>query len=385
MRRCLRRALAVVLAAGCLPLTSAAAAPAPPSAWYQPGAYAGHSGSNDSETVVTAATVGSLGFAWRVSGPTSPPLVSGGRAWTVGADAVLRSFDVATGAPRTRTPVGRCTAGAVPPVMSSTVVLVPTTGCDRRDSVRAFSAGDGRALWQRELPNQLSSATVRLGVLYLTGGHGSVTALDADDGQQRWARSGGQSTVLESAVSDGLLYTTTFGVVQARRLGDGRVLWTRPAGEYNSSVAAVGGRVYVSYVNGAGAAGDQRLIALTSTGTELWEVFVGGGISSAQVRPSISGDTVLVPTVQGQVVALDTATGRQRWASDIESDDLSTVSVAGGVAYTVEDGTLFGRDVRTGVDLVARPSPRKDNEPVVAAGHVLVSGDGLRVFEPKAG
>ncbi len=96
--------------------------------------------------------------------------------------------------------------------------------------------------------------------------------------------------------------------------GPRRVLAARGLGEGFAGVAVAGGRILTM--------GDRRdgqyVIALNEgTGAELWATRVGGRhqeeYSGPRATPTIDGDLTYVLDTDGDLVCLETATGRERW------------------------------------------------------------------------
>lgn len=380
-----RRTAGGGLIAGCCALLLAFGSPVsaagPPSEWYQLGGYSGHTGYNAFESRLTTSTVPRLQAGWQEPGEqVRTPLVYGGQVYSVTQDRFLRTWSVAQGELGLVAVVPRCTDQAAPPVISQKVLMVPTTDCGRADSIQAYPAGDYHLLWQRDVPAGITSTSEKNGVLYVTGRRGSVTALDVVTGQVRWTVRSGMQALDDSAIGNGVLYVSGFRTVQARRLSDGAVLWQRSVGEYDS-LAASGDRLYVGSLEEAGAVPEQRLFALTSTGATLWQVDLSRADVSADVRPAVAPGLVLTTSVVGEVVAFDAATGARRWTQATNSGRMSSITIAGGVAYDLEDAVVHARRLTTGQQLWSAPAPDSAGAPVVAEGHIVVGGGTLRTFQ----
>ncbi len=119
-------------------------------------------------------------------------------------------------------------------------------------------------------------------------------------------------------------------------------LWRRPLGEGFSAVSVAGGRLYTMYAEApaeevagdgatdeqAAAAGEQAEAAEVAaafdaaTGEELWRVAIGKRIvtqfgNGPRSTPTVDGDTVYVLGAHGELVALATEDGTERWATTL--------------------------------------------------------------------
>ncbi len=88
-----------------------------------------------------------------------------------------------------------------------------------------------------------------------------------------------------------------------------------------SSVAVVGPRIYTMGDQG----GDQFVIALSAAdGKLIWKAKVGpawdDGYPGPRGTPTIDGDWVYAVGTEGDVVALDAASGKQRWRASLTGD-----------------------------------------------------------------
>jgi len=103
--------------------------------------------------------------------------------------------------------------------------------------------------------------------------------------------------------------------------------WTYDTGEWTHVPTIVTDTVYVM--------GSHRVFAVDITdGTERWSVEIG---SIGYRSLAVVDDVVYVPTFDGKLLALDTATGDQKW----QTQDAGPVSptVVNGTVYTAEAGS----------------------------------------------
>ncbi|HRO14588.1 MAG TPA: PQQ-binding-like beta-propeller repeat protein, partial [Paracoccus sp. (in: a-proteobacteria)] len=237
------------------------------------------------------------------------------------------------------------------------------------------------------------------GRVFVTTGYGELVALDAAGGGVIWrqrfeAPIGGAPTV-----ADGVVYVAGRNANGwAVRASDGKVQWmvsgiAAPTGVMGVSSPAVDGDLVVfPFASG------QLLAVDTATGEQRWSGQVAGtrrGRAIAFIRdltgdPVIAGNVVLAGSSSGRINAFDRATGLELW-SDKDGAN-SPVAVAGGSVFAVNDQAQLVRlDAATGGRIFAVNLPyytdrrvrRQDSihvhyGPVLAGGRLFVaSSDGV--------
>lgn len=237
------------------------------------------------------------------------------------------------------------------------------------------------------------------GRLYVTTGFGELVALDAASGGVLWrqrvdAPIGGAPTV-----ANGVVYVTARNNVGwAVRAADGRVLWQAGGTSSASAVMGVsapavqGGTVIFPFSSG------QLLAVETGSGLQKWSAQIAGtriGRSIAVIRdvtgdPVISGNAVYGGTSSGRINSFDLQTGLDNWSSRDGAN--SPVTVAGGSVFAVNDESELVRlDAATGaaiwrVDLPYFTDTKVKKQgriyahfgPVLAGGRLIVaSSDGV--------
>jgi outer membrane protein assembly factor BamB len=112
------------------------------------------------------------------------------------------------------------------------------------------------------------------------------------------------------------------------------------AGEFLFTPAAAAGTVFA-------AAADGTVLALDAgTGAQKWRVTVSKAGLSAGVGSD--GETVVVGTLKGEVIALD-GTGKERWRTQASSEILASPVVAGGLALVrTSDNRVHAYDAADG-------------------------------------
>lgn len=300
---------------------------------------------------------------------TADPVVSGGRVFTLDAQATVtatstagqtlwqRSLVPARDGANDATGGGLAYGGGKLFVSSDFGLLT------------ALDPASGAVLWQQEL-NAVGNGTPTYanGVVYLVSGDSVSWAVDADTGRIRWQLGG--APVLNKLLGG-----------PAPAVSDGFVVFPHGNGE----VAAV----------------------FRKNGLRRWETYVSGrrdGYARANVQaitgdPVVVGDTVYVATLGGRLAALNLNTGDRRWL--VEEGAVSPLMVAGGSVFLVSDrNELLRLDAATGdriwgveLPFFTGTRPKKQAEvfahygPVLAGGRIVVaSNDGtLRMFDPRSG
>ena len=211
-----------------------------------------------------------------------------------------------------------------------------------------------------------SGVAVDDGSLYFGSAGGDLIKMNAENGVRMWfisfeAPSSGSFLSCNSATTvvsiygtpaiDGKLVcvTTTGGQISAFNT-DGASLWEYP-GEDKSLYSFVGGpMIYQGMVYAVTANGN--IYALdAATGELVWEVETG---EDTWATPSIYNDTLYIGTFDKNVYALDAATGTQKWQQPFETNGpiVSTALVDNGTVYVASfDRHIYALD-STGGELL---------------------------------
>lgn len=227
-------------------------------------------------------------------------------------------------------------------------------GPDRDGQASAFEAPDSwpsqlRKVWRLEVGPGHSGPVVADGRIYLhvRGESGeAVEARSLSDGsvlwrqsyptaypvkaEARWHGSGPFSTPL---LAEGMLFT--FGIAEvltAWRAADGEVLWRHDFGEefekpwtyYGTSLSPIlaDGKVVVH----AGGPGKGALVAMdAATGRERWRLEGEGPPYGSAIVTRIDGVRQLVSLTQDRLIGVDLATGKLLWSHPFDVDWDNTV------------------------------------------------------------
>ena len=175
--------------------------------------------------------------------------------------------------------------------------------------------------------------------------------------------------------------------VLALALDDGRELWRRPTGERGGHTA--GYRVAVAGDTVVG--GDWDLYAFdAATGTPKWAFHPTVGYAPGYFIGAVDGTRLFTGSGSGHLYAIDTATGRELWRTEVERwrDEAlvtvfepvtnGTLVVAGYTVYEPQTtGGLVAVDAVTGRERwrFRYPTPADHPRPVGNAGAVVITTD----------
>lgn len=185
------------------------------------------------------------------------------------------------------------------------------------------------------------------GGIYVYDASGAVTALSAGGGRS-WsaslapAREGSRTPGGGVAVAgNAVVATTGFGEIVALDPASGSRLWSyRLDAPARSAPTAAGGKVYV--VSAGGTLHAVNLADGSGAWTYAGVADMAGVLSGAS--PAVSGNIVVVPYTSGEIIALDAASGKMKWADAVTrstrrlavsglSDVAASPVVADGVVY----------------------------------------------------
>lgn len=369
--------------------------------WPQLGGNSAHTGTVDRElaTPLTSRWTAALGNHVL----TNTPIIAAGKVFVTTTDLAdgnaggIVAFDLATGAVAWRVATPKPIRGGV----AFNAGIVYTTQID--GNVLALDAATGTVRWERAmsagLPAQsgaVFSPPAVVGDTLLVGHQRAAGALDAMTGAPKWLDDPvptGFNSQSAAALAAGLgivvgTFQRTYGGVVAWDLETGTPRWryeTFDSIAINATPVVGPDAIYL--VNGV-----TQVIALDTGGRKLWSTKLDAeGFDWGQASvgtPALAGDTLIVPTLYGSLVALDAATGRERWRYRGNPSPLrgthyrgkgtaafaASPVVTGSTVWTVDaSGLLSALDLNTGLVrwLTQLPTP-------VMAG-LAVSGDWLVV------
>lgn len=243
------------------------------------------------------------------------------------------------------------------------------TGVYNSPGISKFS----RVKWKFHTGGQvISSPAVANGVVYIASTNGDLYAVDLESGAQKWKLELGVRATSSPAVENGIIYLES-GRFYAVDAATGKLKWkfltegerrfagkhlhgSEPAAEfmpdafdfYLSSPAIWNGVVYFG-------SGDGNVYALdAATGTLKWKFHTGDVVHAS---PAISDGTLFIGSWDSYFYALDAASGKEKWRFKTGEDHeiynqvgiQSSAAVMDGIVYFgCRDSNLYALDARTG-------------------------------------
>jgi outer membrane protein assembly factor BamB len=286
---------------------------------------------------------------WQTSVPLDPNergsevMAGGGQIFLVQGGA-LRSFDLATGAPRWVRPLAAVTSGS--PLVMDGLILVVLSAADGRDvRVSAYDQDTGRPRWTHDDgADFIVLYPVRAGLVIVQERYRTIT-LETATGRIQWTapvpgHDDGGSSFAQVATSPTTVVQGGVTTTAALDASTGRRLWAR-ALLLGSVEPVLTGSVAVLAPQDFGGAAPGGVVALDArTGAHRWTVPAAdesGGVVAAGFGAVVA---VTGGTVQGgRTTAVATETGRVLWSAPVPADtlgDAPTALTARGVGY-VED------------------------------------------------
>ncbi|HUG60841.1 MAG TPA: PQQ-binding-like beta-propeller repeat protein [Methylomirabilota bacterium] len=263
--------------------------------------------------------------------------LSGGRVWSVRAgEAEGASFGVGVSGIRV----------SARPVAANGLVYV----YDPAGNVSAHALANGGAAWRVNVRPQGETASV-------SGGGIAV------DGGRVYAATGFREAVALDAASGARAWTTRISA---------------PA---RGAPTAAAGKVFVVGQDGVVTALEQATgeIAWTATTTAR-----GAGLL-ASASPAVSGNTVVVPTTSGDILAFDVATGKQSWGASVIGGSRQA-AVTGlrdaSASPVVSDGVVFATGVGGRTIAVALSNGETVWQQTIGGAHTpVVSGNAVFIVD----
>lgn len=300
----------------------------------------------ESEGIVAVDTeTNRLRWAAPLGGSSAGPVVAGDLVYVANLTGILFAVDPLTGIERWRATAGG-TYEASPAVADGTLYI------GNRDShLYALDAGTGQERWRVDTEDWVDTTpAVANGVVYVANHAGTLFALDAATGQERWRLSLGPAGAVPSPAASADLGIVAAvgadGILHVVDATTGEERWTAGpdpgSGDDESEIAArtlAGSPVIAHGLVFAGTA-DARLLALdAATGEERWHSV--GSTLSPGYAPVVSGDTVYTLHAETGLFAFAAADGAPRWIFEAETQGESlsplTVDPASGFVYFGSD------------------------------------------------
>lgn len=255
---------------------------------------------------------------------------------------------------------------------------------DYEGEVSAFSADNGRRVWETELDVRVIAGIGGGMDMVLVGTQkGQLIALDEADGSERWRTRLTSEVLAPPTAADGIVISRTAdGRVTGIAADTGEVQWSYQRAVPLLSLRGAGApviadnKVIAGYDNG-------KLVALSlRDGKVVWEksVAVPRGRTELErlvdidATPVIKNDTVYVVTYQGNVSGVDLNSGQIMWSRDMSSQRGLDAVYADAVYVTDDEGNVWAVQDGSGDALwrQTRLVRRQVSAPVVAGDYIVV-------------
>lgn len=306
----------------------------------------------------------------------SSPVLAGGVVYVGSDDTNLYALDQSSGALKWKfaTGNGKDVPGA--PIRSTPAVVDGAVffGC-YDGNFYSVDAATGALRWKFAMPGERkftarglhgylprqqaipdfwdlyqSSPVIGGGLVYFGCGDGNLYALDVATGALKWKFATGDVVHASPALAAGVLYFGSWDTnLYAVDAATGELKWKFKTGEdpvnfnqtgIQSSPCVTGGMVYFG-------CRDFHLYAVDAkTGQEKWKYKNTWVIASPVVRDGRVYGTTSIPSV---FFALDAATGKELYKTDVKAPAFSSMALAGNLAYFGNFvGSLYAVDVTEG-------------------------------------
>jgi outer membrane protein assembly factor BamB len=298
----------------------------------------------------------------------SPPVIGGGRVYTIDANATVRAFDAQTGGKAWESQFGlekgNSTSLYGGGVAYDNNRIYASNGLGY---VAALDVRNGGVLWQVHPGGPLRGSPTIVGdTLYVISQDNQIYSLKTSDGSTNWSNAAaleiagvfgtaspafGQGTVVAGFSS---------GELNAYRYENGRLVWqdalsrtsistsVSSLSDIDASPVIDGGQVYALGQGG-------RMVALELiSGQRIWELNIAG-IST----PWVAGDWLFTATDDGKLLAIAKTTGKIRWINQLPEFErqkskrgqityLGPILAGGRLIVVGSNGTLINFDPATG-------------------------------------
>ncbi|HLZ21647.1 MAG TPA: PQQ-binding-like beta-propeller repeat protein [Ktedonobacterales bacterium] len=328
----------------------------------------------------TPALRGQIAWHYGGVGPIfSSPVLAYGTLFVGSTGGNLLALDATTGAVIWRHNIGQFLDDSTPVVVGRVVFVAAN-----RSWIFALDRTTGQQLWTANLGEVIQAAPIFADGLLLVNSRTTTFALDARGGTIRWhfhENASGWPTQAAPTVQGNTVYcalgTTT--VVYALNLQTGAKIWSHDAGVRLISTPLVTGQsVIIGTWNGLVMALD------ASSGALLWRYDVNSALAQGSPTDGIAGspaatsDLIFIGTYSGNVLALDATTGHVRWTHGIASPVLGVPVFAGDTLYVSGGQSLYALSASNGTPLWHVPLGDIRADLALGPGHLYagtVQGD----------
>jgi outer membrane protein assembly factor BamB len=250
----------------------------------------------------------------------------------------------------------------------------------------AFSAANGKRLWQTKLKKPLSAGPgVGEGLAIFGTSKGELIALDAATGAKRWDVWLGSELLSAPAIGSKLVVVRTVdGKLHGLQSTDGSELWVTSETLPKLTLRGIAEPVIVKDLALSGFDNGRVLAVSLGNGNTAWDVAVAQSHGSSELQRLVDidstvvvdGDDLYAVSFQGRIARMATETGQVLWTHDISSYAGLAVD-ADNVYISTAEGDVVGLDRRTGTEQWRQKAleRRQLTAPVLAEPGVVVVGD----------
>ncbi|NBC96219.1 MAG: outer membrane protein assembly factor BamB, partial [Deinococcus-Thermus bacterium] len=215
---------------------------------------------------------------------------------------------------------------------------------DARGRIAALAAGDGRVLWERKTDLAFSGGPGVAGDDLVIGtSDGALLLLSSRDGSQRWRAQLSSEVLSIPLILDELVIVhTSDDHIHALERSDGSKRWSH--GYDAPTLTLRGSSSPAPGPNGilVGVSGGRLVYLDTEAGVPIWEVIVSPPsgrselerIADIDADPLVVDDTVYTISYNGDLAAIEIATGTVLWRREL----------SGYAGLTADGGSLFITD-----------------------------------------
>ena len=249
---------------------------------------------------------------------------------------------------------------------------------------------DGQELWKRELtsgvkndgtpkPEVIDAPLACFDATVLAGAaDGMVYAFDAATGEPRWSYDidgsilGAPNYRRDADATSVFIISQDDGVLHSINAKDGSVLWKTEGVDRCDGSAAVGANAVVF-----GSCASALHVFSPVDGSFSLDIPID---DDSQVAGGVAlvGDTVFSGSRSGKLIHADTAAGEVVWVNEDSTDEVFTTPAVNDekVVFSSSDGNLFALDRATGKQKWILETEGTPTSPVIARDKVIVSIDG---------
>lgn len=231
-----------------------------------------------------------------------------------------------------------------------------------------------QVLWAFQTGGKVVSSPAVYGSLLFFGSYdGNLYAVNKNNGKVHWQFQTGDQVKSSPAIKDGTVYfASKNGTFYALKASDGTLRWKFQTNDASTSYYEKDIPWFTEGIDPGlyAGTGETRFSQIN----DPWDFYY----SSAAVEDG----TVYFGAYDGNLYALDSASGALRWKFQTMGPVRSSPAVAYGTVYVGSlDGNLYALDARTGVEKWRSPSiawewsvPQVHSSPAVAYGAVFYGG-----------